>query len=136
MNKYNLIYLVKAFSEWGKAKMVRFEVLNVHGMSTVSGYWSNPSRRHVISLGNYLPAGRTTPTTTVSSAAIRGIAASFASGCTPVRPVALSRLSLIKYLGNHKLAFFLFFVLTQVVLVHHPVGLFGFSVFPEICVED
>ena len=129
MNK--LTYLIKGFPEWGKAKMVRFQLLNVNG--TVTCYWINPSYRHFISMWNYF-LWRTTSTTTISPA-IR-VTASFTSGCTPFRPVALSWLCLIEYLWNHKLSFFLFLILTKVVLMHDPVGLFRLSVFPKICVKD
>lgn len=123
--------------------------MNVHGTVTWNRSSSCNSRcycRHLVMLsmrmrmrmGWYYFFRRTTPTATISSAISRhDITASFTSGCAcSIRPVALPGLCLIEYLWHHKLSFFLFFMLPKMVLVHHPIRLFGFSIFPKVGVED
>ena len=133
VNEKHILYLIEALPEWSKAKMIRFQLMNIQGSAT--WYWRSnwPSSWDFVSLRNYF-FRRTTPTTTVSSAA--RVAASFTKGCTSISVIALPWLCLIEYLRNHKLSFFLFFMLTKVVLMHDPISLFGSSIFSKIGVED
>jgi len=130
------VYLIEGFSEWNEAKMVGFELLNVQG--SVEGCYvrdSNDSRHFISVSHNFLR--RTTSTSTVSSSIGVGLlfSTSFTSCGSSIRPIALPRLCLVEYLGHHKLSLFFLLVLAQMVLVHHPVCLFRFSILPEVGVE-
>lgn len=57
-------------------------------------------------------------------------------GRIPEERTALSRLCLEENLGHHELAFFLVLVVSEVVLVHHPVGFLGFPLLPVVGVEN
>lgn len=106
----------------------------------------------MISVNNYFPGGGTAPAASAVSSGNNShginywIAAVYSStfaaasggingGGGSVGPIALSGLGLIEYLGYNEFSFFLFFVLSQMVLVHYPIRLLRFSVLPEVGVE-
>ncbi|WVZ15276.1 hypothetical protein V8G54_012842 [Vigna mungo] len=110
-------------------------MVNVQRMMSESCDWRDTNNsRHLISVSSNF-FGRTTSTSTVPSATVVRFSTSFTSCCTSIRPVALSWLCLIEYLGDHKLSLFLFFMLPQMVLVHHPVGFFWLSVLSKVGVK-
>lgn len=131
--------------------MVGFELLNVIQSAVSDGdMWrrtktataaSAAHGRHFVSRGRHFPRRRTTPAPTLPPTTKNNIVASNlsdAAGAAALlgrRPVTLTWLCLIKYLRNDKLAFFLLLVLAQMVLVHDPVGFFGFSIFSEVGVK-
>lgn len=159
---YYIMYLIEAFSEWDEAEMVGFKVLmNIIQGSVEGSDWRrdttnniNSNSRHLISVTvmsrdiNFLR--RTAPTPTISSAAGSTVISLFSTSLTTrccssnsttnsmirIRPIALPWLCLIEYLRHHKFPFFLLLVLSQMVLVHHPVGLLWFPVLPKIGVQN
>lgn len=48
----------------------------------------------------------------------------------------LSRLCLVEYFGDHQFSIFFFLRVSQVVLMHHPISLFGFLLPAMVSVED
>lgn len=132
--------MIKAFPERDEAEMIRFQLLlNVQCMSEAC-HWintTNNNRSHFISVSRNNFLGRATPTSTVSSSTIWQFPTSFTCCAgTPIWPVTLPWLCLIKYLWHHKLPFSLLLMLAKMVLMHHPVGLLRLSVFPKVGVED
>lgn len=116
--------------------MVRFEMLlNVQRVEARNGSSdSGGGRRHVVGLSHR----RTAPTcsTLPSTQTSNDFKTSLRRRKASLRPIALPWLRLIKYLRHYKLPFFLFFMLSQMVLVHDPIGLFRLPIFAKVRVKN